>query len=83
MRISPEERSWPRPFASGGFEILASRLADHGEVTLWSTGGQAPGPGELFTIEHDDAIHDLSVVDVKGHNPGWSALCRRVDIAWS
>jgi hypothetical protein len=82
MQVSPEDRSWPRPFAAGGFEILDSRLDDHGEVTLWSVGGVAPSRGELFTIERDKALHDLSVVEVKGHNPGWSALCRRVEIAW-
>jgi hypothetical protein len=82
MQRPDENRSWPRPFAAGGFEILDSRLADHGEVTLWSVGGAQPRCGELFTIEHGQALHDLSVVEVKGHNPGWSALCRRVDIAW-
>ena len=79
MPSSHEDRSWPRPFPQGGLEILDSRMADHGEVTVWSTGGRAPGLGELFTIEHDNAIHDLTVVAVSGHSPGWSALCRRVD----
>jgi hypothetical protein len=82
MQLSPEDRSWPRPFPRGGIEILDSRLDDHGEVILWSVGGLQPSRGELFTIERGDALHDLSVVEVKGHGPGWSALCRRVDIAW-
>ena len=81
MPISAEDRYWPQPFPKGGVEILDSRLVDHGEVTLWCTGGAAPGLGELFTIERDNAIHDLSVVAVKGHSPGWSALCRRIDSA--
>jgi hypothetical protein len=79
MPSSSQEQPWPRAFPVGGIEILDSRLHDHGEVTLWSTGGRTPGLGELFTIEHGDAIHDLSVVAVRGHSPGWSALCRRVD----
>lgn len=81
MQFSPEDRSWPRPFPRGGFEILDSRLDDHGEVVLWSVGGLQPARGELFTIERGHALHDLSVVEVKGHSPGWSALCRRVDLS--
>ena len=69
----------PRSFAAGGYEILDSRLADRGEVMLWSVGGLAPSCGELFTIERNDQVCDLSVVEVTGHNPGWSALCRRVE----
>ena len=72
----------PRVFSSGGYEILDSRLADNGEVMLWSVGGPLPRRGELFTIERNQQLCDLSVVEVKGHSPGWSALCRRVDIAW-
>ncbi len=86
MQIAPEDRHWdrsgPRAFAPGGFEILDSRLADHGEVTLWAVSGTAPSAGELFTIERNAVLHDLSVVEVRGHSPGWSALCRRVEIAW-
>jgi len=81
MQASPENRSWPRGFARSGVEILDSRLADHGEVMLWAVAGAAPSRGELFTIERDQTLHDLSVVEVKGHNPGWSALCRRVEVA--
>ncbi len=68
----------PRPFSSGGYEIIDSRLADSGEVMLWSVGGRQPRRGEVFTIERDKQLCDLSVVEVTGHNPGWSALCRRV-----
>lgn len=68
----------PRAFSSGGYEILDSRLADNGEVMLWSVGGLQPRRGELFTIERNQQLCDLSVVEVTGHNPGWSALCRRV-----
>jgi hypothetical protein len=68
----------PRAFSSGGYEILDSRLADRGEVMLWSVGGLRPRRGEMFTIERDKQLCDLSVVEVTGHNPGWSALCRRV-----
>lgn len=68
----------PRAFAPGGYEILDSRLADRGEVMLWSAGGLQPRCGERFTIERDRQLCDLSVVQVTGHNPGWSALCRRV-----
>jgi hypothetical protein len=82
MTVASEPRSWPRAFASSGVEIFDARLPDHGEVTLWSTGGPAPQRGDLFSLEHGHAVHDLSVVEVKVHDPGWSALCRRVDIAW-
>lgn len=66
----------PRAFTSGGYEILDSRLKDAGEIMLWSVGGVQPRCGELFTIQRDGAVCDLSVVQVTGHNPGWSALCR-------
>lgn len=69
----------PRPFNASGYEIVDGRLASHGEVTLWATQGLAPTRGALFTIAREDAIHDLSVVEVQGHNPGWSALCRLVE----
>ena len=69
----------PHKFLSGDYEILDSRLADCGEVMLWSVAGRAPQRGELFTIERDRRMCDLSVVEVTGHNPGWSALCRRVE----
>jgi hypothetical protein len=71
-----------RSFSPGGYEILDSALDDRGEVMLWSRAGLAPERGELFTLERNNAICDLSVVQVTGHNPGWSALCRRVDIPW-
>ena len=70
----------PRTFSAGGYEILDSRFADRGEIMLWSIGGLAPRCGEMFTIQRDDALCDLSVVEVTGHNPGWSALCRLVDV---
>lgn len=76
--LRPGRSGAPRPFSSSGFEILDSRLDDRGEVMLWSTGGLAPRCGELFTIERDREVCDLSVVEVTGHDPGWSALCRRV-----
>jgi hypothetical protein len=78
---TPRRRE-PRAFASGGYEILDSRLADNGEVVLWSVGGRAPKRGELFTIERGDRLCDLSVVEVTGHDPGWSALCRLIDVSW-
>jgi hypothetical protein len=81
MQASPESRALPRPFNPSGFEIVDGRFASHGEVTLWATGGLAPTRGELFTIARADAIHDLRVVEVKGHSPGWSALCRVVEAA--
>jgi hypothetical protein len=68
----------PRPFSSGGYEILDGRMAERGEVMLWSVSGLQPHRGERFTIERNKQLCDLSVVEVTGHNPGWSALCRRV-----
>jgi len=59
---------------------LDCRFTDAGEVMLWSTAGPPPRCGELFTIERDGDVHDLAVVEVSGHSPGWSALCRRVAI---
>lgn len=69
----------PRLFLSGDYGILDSHLHGRGEVTLWSTGGPAPSCGQLFTIERDRRICDLSVVEETGRGPGWSALCRRVE----
>jgi hypothetical protein len=82
MQRPAEDRSWPRPFSPGGFQIQDSRLEDHGEVVLWCVGGPPPQCGSLFTIEHDDVLHDVFVVEIRSENPGWSALCQRVQIAW-
>jgi hypothetical protein len=80
--VSKNPNFWPRSFTIGGYEIIDSRLADRGEVMLWSLGGLVPECGTLFTIERDKQVCDLSVIQVVGHNPGWSALCRRVDLAF-
>jgi glyoxylase-like metal-dependent hydrolase (beta-lactamase superfamily II) len=75
---SPDSLREPRAFAPGGYEILDSRFTDTGEVMLWALTGTPPRRGELFTIERDDGLHDLTVVETTGHSPGWSALCKRI-----
>jgi hypothetical protein len=79
MTVFHEPTSLPRAFPATGIEILDGRFKDHGEVALWSLGGLAPQRGDRFTIERDRRHHDLAVVTVSFHAPGWSAVCRCVD----
>jgi len=80
MKASYEQGRLPRAFPTTGIEILDGGFTEHGEVALWSVGGLAPQRGDIFTMERDILTHDLAVVTVNDHAPGWSALCRRVDI---
>jgi hypothetical protein len=80
MTATHEPGALPRAFPATGIEILDGRFSEHGEVTLWSVGGIVPHSGDLFTIERDRRCHDLAVVAVNDHAPGWSVVCRYVEI---
>jgi hypothetical protein len=71
-RLEPELRL----FNESGYEILDQDLATQGQVVIWSIDPLTPRLGDLFTIESDGRVHEVSVEELVTFKGGWSAKCR-------
>ncbi|WP_395671124.1 hypothetical protein [Phenylobacterium sp.] len=65
-----------RAFNASGYEILDEDLATRGEVVIWSIDPLTPRLGDLFTIESDGRVHEITVHELTTFKGGWSARCR-------
>jgi hypothetical protein len=63
-------------FAGSAYEILDERLAETGDVVIWSVDPLTPRLGDRFTIESNGQIHDVEVYALTTFRGGWSVTCR-------
>jgi len=74
--MSPDLTLTIRAFAESVYEILDERLAETGDVVIWSVDPLVPRLGDRFTIESEGRIHDVGVYALSTFRGGWSATCR-------
>ena len=70
------------PWMMPRWEDVSARMSN---IALSPTGRRVvvEARGEIFTIASEgDGVCDLAVVEVTRNKPGWSALCRRIEIFW-
>jgi hypothetical protein len=65
-----------RAFAESAYEILDERLAETGDVVIWSVDPLVPRLGDRFTIESEGQVHDVEVYALTTFRGGWSVTCR-------
>ena len=65
-----------RAFAESAYEILDERLAETGDVVIWSVDPLVPRLGDRFTIESEGQVHDVEIYALTTFRGGWSVTCR-------
>ena len=65
-----------RSFVESGHEVLDQSFAETGDVIIWSVDSLIPRLGDLFTIEHGGAFHEVRVYMLTTFRGGWSVTCR-------
>jgi hypothetical protein len=71
-RVEPDLRL----FNQSGYEILDQDLATQGLVVIWSVVPLTPRLGDLFTVESDGRVHEVTVEELATFKGGWSARCK-------
>ena len=71
----PAKRARPSMFQCGSYDIGELGPGSRCEITIRSAQAPAPRCGDRFTIVRDQALHDLTVLNVTRSGGDWSARC--------